>query len=175
MNILTQKHYKFIKKNQYTILLCIIAILFLILLYNVFIKQREPFTSTVPKDCSDCKVQPSGSCIKLPTVIHDTDKIQQDSSFVFCKWQEQCSIQDESYFTKAGFDNDNNQTVSGEITSYQCCPDSQFYSDYTTTINDMSKSFLESSYTRCNYIFSIIEDPDKEDKEIDRSEIIAFK
>ena len=171
MNILTQKHYKFIKKNQYTILLCIIAILFFILLYNILKKNREPFISTVTKDCSDCKVQPSGSCIKLPTVIDN--KIKEDSSFVFCKWQEQCSIQDELYFTKAEIDNENNQTVSGEITNYQCCRDSQFYSDYTTTINDMSRGFLESSYTRCNEIFSIIEDPDKEDKEIDRSEITA--
>lgn len=170
MNSLLRQQYNFIKKNQYTILLCIIAVLFLISLYNVFIKHHEPFVSTITKDCSDCRVQPSGSCIKLPTV---NDGKIKDSSFVFCKWQEQCSIKNESYFTNAEYSYDNIQTASGEITSYSCCPESEFYNTYNTTINDMSKGFLQEVYSRCNYISSIINDPKREDKDISTYEINA--
>ena len=159
MNIITKKYIKLIKENAFIVLLFVLVFFLVsILLYNMLPKYIEGFIENVTivnKDCSDCRVQPSGNCVNIPVVVDD--KIKQDTSnnqLVFCEWQDQCSITNQLTYSD----------VSNEYIDYKCCNDSTWYSQYTSTINEMSNNILQPLFSRCNYIFDEIDKIDNSDE-----------
>lgn len=135
---------KFVKKSYIYITIFVLILFLIYLLFDLLYISPckcEGFT-TIIEDCSKCHVKPSGGdCIEIPIVQYNNQvNSGMDISFittvsgeqlVFCPWKEECS-RDKPLFKQ---DTLSNTTDVSGIYKYNCCPDSEFYDNYTRQYN----------------------------------------
>ena len=139
MNTLLRQQYNFIKKYKVWVIIGIVLIIIINLVHSCLTNNNESFTNqitSINSDCSDCRVQPGNNCTNIPTIIN-SNIVQETSSnqLVFCEWQSKCNISE----------------ISANV-NYNCCPDSQFYSNYSTTLDELSNNVISQIYNYCTNI-----------------------
>lgn len=145
MNSLLRQQYNFIKKYKVWVIIGIVLIIIINLVHTCLTSKNESFTNqitSINSDCSNCRVQPDNNCTNIPTIINN-NIVQETSSnqLVFCEWQSKCNIQD----------------ISANV-NYNCCPESQFYNKYSTTLNELSNNVISQIYNYCTNINNAITD-----------------
>ena len=133
MNSFLRQQYSFIKKYKVWVIIGIVLIIIINLIHTCLTNKNESFTNqitSINSDCSNCRVQPGNNCTNIPTIINN-NIVQETSNnqLVFCEWQSKCNISE----------------ISANV-NYNCCPDSQFYSNYSTTLHELSNNVISQIY-----------------------------